>query len=84
MRPTGLSSMQRPQNLLLTSRSASTVTPTASQCAASTVGWCTTFSATQRKRRRASMCSYVSPSSGLNGLHVRPTEPEYLQETATD
>ena len=71
--------MQRPQNLLFTSRSPSRFHPEPSQCAAKTVGWCTTFSARKRNFLSLSTSSYVSPSSGLKGLQVLPSEAEYLQ-----
>ena len=77
--PKGFSSIQRPQNLLFTSRSPSRFHPEPSQCAARTVGWCTTFSARKRNFRSLSTSSYVSPSSGLKGLQVLPSAAEYLQ-----
>ena len=42
MRPTGVSSMERPQNLLRTSASPAKLQCSPSPCAAMTVGWCTT------------------------------------------
>lgn len=42
MRPTGVSSMERPQNLLRTSASPAKLQCSPSPCAAITVGWCTT------------------------------------------
>ncbi len=38
-----------------------------------------TFSASIRKPFSAHSSSYVSPSSGLKGLFVRPAVPEYLE-----
>ena len=39
------------------------------------------FSASMRKPFSAQSSSYVSPSSGLNGLLVRPAVPEYLHDS---
>lgn len=46
MRPTGVSSMERPQNLLRTSASPAKLQCSPSPCAAMTVGWCTTWKGT--------------------------------------
>ena len=42
------------------------------------------FSASMRKPFSAQSSSYVSPSSGLNGLLVRPAVPEYLHNSTAE
>ena len=76
--PAGVSSIDRPQNLDLTSASPEKVQPRPSAAAATTVGWWTTFSAKKRKPLSGLTSSKVSDSKGLKGFRVRSgVLPEY-------